>query len=113
MRGLAGRRCTGVGGARPCAGSRTAYCSWRWPWASQAVSLGCNAQLYRRVLAALGARIRFRLAADVALATFFVSHLTPFGSATGTGFAATAGRQVSHGGAGRARLPDRELPQAG
>jgi hypothetical protein len=36
------------------------------------------------VLAALGARIRFRLAADVTLATFFVSHLTPFGSATGT-----------------------------
>jgi uncharacterized membrane protein YbhN (UPF0104 family) len=86
------------------------------------------------VLAALGARIRFRLAADVTLATFFVSHLTPFGSATGTlvnastlesegipaattgeaialtslmstvaliilfgaGFAATAGRHVSH-----------------
>jgi uncharacterized membrane protein YbhN (UPF0104 family) len=36
------------------------------------------------VLAALGARIRFRLAADVILATFFVGHLTPFGSATGT-----------------------------
>ena len=52
--------------------------------AAQAVSLGCYAQLYRRVLAALGARIRFRLAADVILATFFVSHLTPFGSATGT-----------------------------
>jgi uncharacterized protein (TIRG00374 family) len=52
--------------------------------AAQAVSLGCYAQLYRRVLAALGARIRFRLAADVILATFFISHLTPFGSATGT-----------------------------
>jgi uncharacterized membrane protein YbhN (UPF0104 family) len=51
---------------------------------AQALSLGCYAQLYRRVLAALGARIRFRLAADVTLATFFVSHLTPFGSATGT-----------------------------
>jgi uncharacterized protein (TIRG00374 family) len=51
---------------------------------AQAISLGCYAQLYRRVLAALGARIRFRLAADVILATFFVSHLTPFGSATGT-----------------------------
>jgi hypothetical protein len=51
---------------------------------AQAVSLGCYAQLYRRVLAALGARVRFRLAADVTLATFFVSHLTPFGSATGT-----------------------------
>src|SRR3984885_9771981 len=101
---------------------------------AQALSLGCYAQLYRRVLAALGARIRFRLAADVILATFFVSHLTPFGSATGTvvnasaletegiaaattgeaialtsltstvalivllgtGFAATAGRHVSH-----------------
>ena len=101
---------------------------------AQAVSLGSYAQLYRQVLAALGARIRFRLAADVILATFFVSHLTPFGSATGTlvnasaletdgipaattgeaialtsltstialiilfgtGFAATAGRHVSH-----------------
>jgi uncharacterized membrane protein YbhN (UPF0104 family) len=51
---------------------------------AEAVSLGCYAQLYRRVLAALGARIRFRLAADVTMATFFVSHLTPFGSATGT-----------------------------
>jgi uncharacterized membrane protein YbhN (UPF0104 family) len=51
---------------------------------AQAISLGSYAQLYRRVLAALGARIRFRLAADVILGTFFVSHLTPFGSATGT-----------------------------
>jgi uncharacterized protein (TIRG00374 family) len=51
---------------------------------AQAISLGCYAQLYRRVLAALGARIRFRLAADVILASFFVSHLTPFGSAAGT-----------------------------
>jgi uncharacterized protein (TIRG00374 family) len=51
---------------------------------AQAASLGCYALLYRRVLAALGARVRFRLAADVVLATFFVSHLTPFGSATGT-----------------------------
>ena len=32
----------------------------------------------------LGAWIRFRLAADVIMATFFVSHFTPFGSATGT-----------------------------
>ena len=101
---------------------------------AQAISLGCYAQLYRQVLAALGARVRFRLAADVVLATFFVSHLTPFGSAAGTlvnvntleaegidaattgeaigltsltstaalivlfgaGFAATAGRHVSH-----------------
>ncbi len=101
---------------------------------AKALSLGSYAQLYRRVLAALGARIRFRLAADVILATFFVIHLTPFGSATGTlvnasaleadgiatattgeaialtsltstvalivlfgtGFAATAGRHVSH-----------------
>src|SRR5580692_5012422 len=89
---------------------------------AQALSLGSYAQLYRRVLAALGARIRFRLAADVIMATFFVSHLTPFGSATGiaaattgeaialtsltstialivlfaTGFVATAGRHVSH-----------------
>jgi uncharacterized protein (TIRG00374 family) len=51
---------------------------------AQALSLGCYAQLYRQVLTALGARVRFRLAADVILATFFVSHLTPFGSATGT-----------------------------
>jgi hypothetical protein len=51
---------------------------------AQAVSLGCYALLYRQVLAALGARVRFRLAADVTLASFFVSHLTPFGSATGT-----------------------------
>jgi uncharacterized protein (TIRG00374 family) len=51
---------------------------------AQAVSLGCYAQLYRRILATLGAKVRFRLAADVVLASFFVSHLTPFGSATGT-----------------------------
>jgi uncharacterized membrane protein HdeD (DUF308 family) len=36
------------------------------------------------VLASLGARLRFRLAADVTLASFLVSHITPFGSATGT-----------------------------
>jgi uncharacterized protein (TIRG00374 family) len=36
------------------------------------------------VLASLGARLPFRLAARVTLATFLVSHLTPFGSATGT-----------------------------
>jgi uncharacterized protein (TIRG00374 family) len=51
---------------------------------AQAISLGCYAQLYRQVLAALGARLRFRMAADVILATFTVSHLTPFGSAAGT-----------------------------
>ena len=51
---------------------------------AQAASLGSYAQLYRRILAALGARVRYRLAADVILATFFVSHLAPFGSATGT-----------------------------
>ena len=51
---------------------------------AQAISLGCYAQLYRQVLAALKARIRFRLATDVILASFFVSHLTPFGSAAGT-----------------------------
>lgn len=51
---------------------------------AQAVSLSCYALLYRRVLAALGARLSFRLAADVTLASFLVSHLTPFGSATGT-----------------------------
>jgi uncharacterized protein (TIRG00374 family) len=51
---------------------------------AQAISLGCYALLYRRVLASLGARLRFRLAADVTLASFLVSHVTPFGSATGT-----------------------------
>jgi hypothetical protein len=35
------------------------------------------------VLASLTARVRFRLAARVTLASFLVSHLTPFGSATG------------------------------
>src|SRR5215813_247312 len=42
---------------------------------AQAVSLGCYAQLYRHVLGALGAKIRFRLAADVTLASFLVSHV--------------------------------------
>ena len=51
---------------------------------AQAVSLGCYALLYRRVLASLGARLRFRLAAEVTLSTFLISHVTPFGSATGT-----------------------------
>ncbi len=51
---------------------------------AQALSLGSYALLYRRVLASLGARLPFRLAAQVTLATFLVSHLTPFGSATGT-----------------------------
>jgi uncharacterized protein (TIRG00374 family) len=51
---------------------------------AQAASLVCYALLYRRVLASLGARVRFRLAAQVTLATFLVSHVTPFGSATGT-----------------------------
>ena len=51
---------------------------------AQAVSLGCYALLYRAVLASLGARVPFPLAARVTLASFLVSHLTPFGSATGT-----------------------------
>jgi len=51
---------------------------------AQAVSLACYALLYRRVLASLGARVRFGLAARVILASFLVSHLTPFGSAAGT-----------------------------
>jgi uncharacterized protein (TIRG00374 family) len=51
---------------------------------AQAVSLASYALLYRRVLASLGARLPFRLAARVTLASFLVSHLTPFGSATGT-----------------------------
>src|SRR6516225_1110145 len=52
--------------------------------AAQAVSLGCYALLYRRVLASLGARLPFRVALDVTMASFLVSHVTPFGSATGT-----------------------------
>jgi len=51
---------------------------------AQAISLACYALLYRRVLASLGARLRFRVAAEVTLSTFLVSHVTPFGSATGT-----------------------------
>src|SRR5215472_13414208 len=51
---------------------------------AQAVSLGCYALLYRRVLASLGARLSFRVAVDVTMASFLVSHVTPFGSATGT-----------------------------
>lgn len=51
---------------------------------AQAVSLACYALLYRRVLASLGARVGFGLAARVTLASFLVSHLTPFGSAAGT-----------------------------
>ena len=51
---------------------------------AQAVSLACYAALYRQVLASLGARLRFRVAAEVTLSTFLISHVTPFGSATGT-----------------------------
>src|SRR6266487_278759 len=51
---------------------------------AQGLSLGCYALLYRRVLASLGARLRFRLAVQVTLASFLISHVTPFGSATGT-----------------------------
>jgi uncharacterized protein (TIRG00374 family) len=51
---------------------------------SQAASLASYALLYRRVLGSLGARVRFRLAARVIMASFLVSHVTPFGSATGT-----------------------------
>ncbi len=51
---------------------------------AQAVSLASYALLYRRVLASLGARLRFALAVRVTLASFLVSHVTPFGSATGT-----------------------------
>jgi uncharacterized membrane protein YbhN (UPF0104 family) len=51
---------------------------------AQAVSLGSYALLYQRVLTSLGARLRFRLAARVVLASFLASHVTPFGSAAGT-----------------------------
>jgi uncharacterized membrane protein YbhN (UPF0104 family) len=51
---------------------------------AQGLSPGCYALLYRRVLASLGARLRFGIAARVTLASFLVSHVTPFGSAAGT-----------------------------
>jgi putative heme transporter len=51
---------------------------------AQAASLASYALLYRRVLASLGARLGFPLAARVTIASFLVSHLTPFGSAAGT-----------------------------
>jgi len=52
--------------------------------AAQAASLGSYAQLYRSVLASLRARVSFALSARVTLASFLVSHLTPFGSVTGS-----------------------------
>ena len=51
---------------------------------AQAASLGSYTLLYRRLLASLGVRLRFPLAARVVLASFLVSHVPPFGSATGT-----------------------------
>jgi uncharacterized membrane protein YbhN (UPF0104 family) len=51
---------------------------------AQAISLASYALLYRRVLASLGARLRFVLAMRVTLASFLVSHVTPFGSTAGT-----------------------------
>jgi uncharacterized protein (TIRG00374 family) len=52
--------------------------------AAQAVSLACYALLFRQVLASLGARVPFWLTARVTLASFLVSHVTPFGSMAGT-----------------------------
>jgi hypothetical protein len=52
--------------------------------AAQAASLAAYALLYRSVQVSLGGRLGFPLAARVVLATFLVSHLTPFGSVTGT-----------------------------
>jgi uncharacterized protein (TIRG00374 family) len=51
---------------------------------AQAASLASYALLYRSVQVSLGGRLGFPLAARVVLATFLVSHLTPFGSVTGT-----------------------------
>jgi uncharacterized protein (TIRG00374 family) len=51
---------------------------------AQGLSLACYALLYRRVLASLAARVPFWLTARVTLASFLVSHVTPFGSAAGT-----------------------------
>jgi len=51
---------------------------------AQAGSLGFYAQLYRRVLAALDARLAYRVVLRVTLATFLVSHVTFGGSVTGT-----------------------------
>ena len=75
-----------IGGlAREAAGLRHANAAFMVAAVlAQAVSLACYALLYRRVLASLGARVRFGLAARVTLASFLVSHLTPFGSAAGT-----------------------------
>lgn len=51
---------------------------------AQGLSLASYALLYRSLLASLGAKVRFRLVADVIMASFLVSHLAPFGSAAGS-----------------------------
>ena len=51
---------------------------------AQAASLACYALLYRRMLASLGKRVPLWLTARVTLASYLVSHVTPFGSAAGT-----------------------------
>ena len=102
---------------------------------AQAASLGCYALLYRQVLAAFGARLRFRLVVDVVLASFLVSHVIPFGSAAGSvvnvdtlekdGIAATTTGEaialtslvstvalIALFGAGFAATAGRHLPQA-
>ena len=51
---------------------------------AQAASLACYALLYQRMLASLGKRVPLWLTARVTLASYLVSHVTPFGSAAGT-----------------------------
>jgi uncharacterized protein (TIRG00374 family) len=51
---------------------------------SQAASLLAYALLYRSVLSSLQARLSIATSAQVILATFLISHVTPFGSVTGT-----------------------------
>ena len=51
---------------------------------AQAASLACYALLYQRMLASLGKRVPLWLTVRVTLASYLVSHVTPFGSAAGT-----------------------------
>src|SRR5262245_21165467 len=91
---------------------------------AQAISLACYALLYRRVLASLGARLPFWVAARVTMASFLVSHVTPGGHRkrpphharwAGSSGSHTGGhhgrlrRTPANGGACRSRLPDCEL----
>jgi uncharacterized protein (TIRG00374 family) len=52
--------------------------------AAQAASLLAYAALYRSVLASLQAKLSYAMSARVIMATFLISHVTPFGSVAGT-----------------------------